>query len=234
MKNFILLFALFIVYVASAQDNYYTKYSFVVDPQDEATVYKLVDDFYSKNKPEGVFVRFFENHFKSQGNNATHSLVFLGTQEAVGNMYGGGPNDTFSLFLVRLNQHIKEGAGSAMGRHIAIYGDTSTRYPAQRYYLLNANDTDAFDAEYNKFHSKHNPPGVLVNMGTTISGQGNGGANRWVIIGFKDIKTALGGPNKLLTGAALSARKKAWDEFRANDGGVSLVGSGMRVLLGAW
>ncbi len=80
-KNFILLFVLFIVYVASAQDNYYTKYSFVVDPQDEATVYKLVDDFYSKNKPEDVFVRFFENHFKSQGNNATHSLVFLGTQE---------------------------------------------------------------------------------------------------------------------------------------------------------
>ncbi len=136
--------------------------------------------------------------------------------------------------IVSTGDYLKEGAGSAMGRHIAIYGDTSTRYPAQSYYLLNANDTDAFDAEYNKFHSKHNPPGVLVNMGTTISGQGSGGANRWVIIGFKDVKTALGGPNKLLTGAALSARKKAWDEFRANDGGVSLVGSGMRVLLGAW
>ena len=53
-------------------------------------------------------------------------------------------------------------------------------------------------------------------------------------IGFKDIKTALGGPNKLLSGAALSAREKAWDEFRSSDGGVSVVGSGMRVLLGAW
>ena len=120
-----------------------------------------------------------------------------------------------------------------MGRHIAIYGDTDTRYPAQRYYLLNVNDTEAFDAGYNKFHSKHNPPGVLVNMGATIAGSA-GTFNRWVIIGFKDVKTALGGPNKLLSGAALSAREKAWDEFRSSDGGVSVVGSGMRLLLGAW
>ena len=233
MKKIILLFALFIAFAASAQDNYYTRYSFVVEPQDEATVYKLIDDYYSKHKPEGVFVRLFENHFKNQNVKATHSLVFLGTQEAMGDMYGGG-DETFSLFLTQLNQHIKEGAGSAMGRHIAIYGDTNTRYPAQRYYLLNVKDTDAFEAEYNKFHSKHNPPGVLVNMGTTISGHGAGGANRWVIIAFKDIKSAMGGPNKLLTGAALSAREKAWDEFRAKDGGVSMVGSGMRILLGAW
>jgi hypothetical protein len=121
-----------------------------------------------------------------------------------------------------------------MGRNIAIYGDTNVRYPAQRYYLLDVNDTEAFDAEYNKFHSKHNPPGVIVNMGSTISGRGLTQFNRWVIIGFKDIKTAIGGPNKLLTGSALKAREKAWDDFRANDGGVTMVRSGMRILLGAW
>jgi hypothetical protein len=234
MKKILLVFAMFYAIVLCAQDNYYTMYSFVVEPQDQAIVYKLVDDYYSKNKPEGVFVRLFENHFKDQGNKATHSLVFLGSQEAVGNLYAGGPNDTFSLFLTRLNQHIKEAAGSAMGRHIAMFGDSSTRYPAQRYYLLDVKDTEKFDAGYNKFHSKHNPPGVLVNMGTSMVGEGSGSANRWVIIAFKDIKTALGGPNKLLTGAALSAREKAWDEFRASDGGVSVVSSGMRVLLGAW
>jgi hypothetical protein len=234
MKKVMLVFAVFFAFILNAQEDYYTMYSFVVEPQDEATVYKLVDDYYSKNKPEGVFVRLFENHFKDQRNKATHSIVFLGTQEAVGNMYGGGENDKFALFLTKLNQHIKEGAGSAMGRHIAIYGDTSTRYPAQRYYLLDVADTEKFDAGYKKFHSKHNPPGVLVNMGTTIAGQGTGNFNRWVIIAFKDVKTALGGPNKLLSGAALTAREKGWAEFRATDGGVEVVGSGMRVLLGAW
>ncbi|MCK5442831.1 MAG: hypothetical protein KAJ23_13160 [Maribacter sp.] len=234
MKKIILVFALLIGFAVSAQDTYYTTYSFVVEPQNDATIFKLVDDFYSKNKPEGVFVRLFENHFKDAGNKATHQLVFSGTQEAVGNMYGGGPNDTFALFLTRLNQHIKESAGSAMGRNIAFYGESGTRYPAQRVLLLDVEDTNVFDEAYNKFHSKHNPPGVLVYMGTSITGQGVGKANRWAIIGYKDIKTAIGGRNKLLTGAALKAREKAWANFIANNGGVTVVGSGMRILLGAW
>jgi hypothetical protein len=209
-------------------------YTFVVEPQDEATVYKLVDDYYSKNKPEGVFVRLFENHFHDAGNNATNAIVFTGTREDLGNMYSGGPNDSFSLFLTRLNQHIKDGSGSAMGRSLSIYGDTNTRYPVQRYYLLDAEDTDAFDAAHIKFHSENTPPGVIVNMGNIISGMAPNGPNRWVIVGFKDMKTAMGGPNSLLTGAALTAREKAWDDFLASNGGVRIVRSGLRMLLGAW
>lgn len=233
MKKIILSLLLLLAFAVEAQDQYYTNYSFVVEPQNEAAVYKLVDDYYSENKPEGVFVRLFENHFKSPKSKATHMIVFLGSQEDVGNMYASG-DDKFSLFLTRLNQHIKEGSGSSMGRHLALYGDTNVRYPAQRIYLLDVEDTEKFDSEYNKFHSKHNPPGVLVNMGNTIVGGGTGTFNRWVIIGFKDIKAAMGGPNALMSGSALEARKKAWDEFRANDGGVEVVGSSMRILLGAW
>ena len=106
MRKFVLLFSLLIAYVVSAQDNYYTMYSFVVEPQDEGTVYQLVDDYYSKNKPEGVFVRLFENHFQDGSNNATHHIVFLGTQEAIGKMYEGS-NDKFALFLQVLMNCIK-------------------------------------------------------------------------------------------------------------------------------
>ena len=234
MRKFVLLFSLLIAYAVSAQDNYYTMYSFVVEPQDEGTVYQLVDDYYSKNKPEGVFVRLFENHFQDGSNNATHHIVFLGTQEAVGKMYEGS-NDKFALFLTQLNQHIKEGAGSALGRHISLHGLTDgQRYPAQRIYLLDVDNTEAFDREFNKFQLKHNPDGVLVNLGTPILGQGAGKYNRWVIVGYKDIGTAIGGTDKLVSGAALEARLKARDERRANNGEVKLVGSGMRILLGAW
>ncbi len=232
MKTTILGLALLVTMALGAQD-YYTMYSFTVEPQNEAAVYKLVDDYYSENKPEGVFVRLFDLHFKDAAWDASHMIVFTGTQEAVGNMYSTG-DDKFALFLTRLNQQIKAGSGSAMGRHIALYGDTNVRYPAQRMYLLQVKDTEKFDAEYHKFHSKHNPPGVIVNMGTTIVGQGTGKFNRWVLIGFKDMKAAMGGPNKLLSGSALTAREEAWDAFRANDGGVKVVGSGLRMLLGAW
>ncbi|WP_372974506.1 hypothetical protein [Muriicola sp.] len=234
MKKLVFVFAFFLCLAISAQDNYYTMYSFVVEPQNEATVYKLVEDYYSKNKPEGIYVRLFENHFKAEDMKATHSIVFLGTQEAVGNMYAGGGNVNFDLFITKLNQYIKDGAGSAMGKHIALNGDTSTRYPFQVYLLLDVADPDKYDAEHQKFHSKHNPPGMLVNMGNVIAGQGTGHYNRWAILGYKDMKSALGGPNQLLSGPALAARQKAWDAYRASNGGVEVVGSGMRVLLGAW
>lgn len=232
MKKIIFAFAMFIAFSVSAQDSYYTVYTFVVEPQNQATVYNLVEDYYSKNKPEGVFVRLFEIHFS--GGDATHSIVFSGSQEALGNMYGGGPNDSFSLFLTRLNQHIKDGSGSAMGRNISLVGETNVRYRAQRMYFLDVKDTEAFDAAHKKFHSAHNPAGVLVNMGAPSVGMGTGNYNRWVMVGFKDMKTAIGGVNKLLDGDALKAREKAREELRASNGGAELKGSGLRLLLGAW
>lgn len=77
MKKIILSLLLLLAFAVEAQDQYYTNYSFVVEPQNEAAVYKLVDDYYSENKPEGVFVRLFENHFKSPKSKATHMIVFL-------------------------------------------------------------------------------------------------------------------------------------------------------------
>ena len=234
MRKLFVLFALFLGLTLSAQDTYYTIYSFVVEPQNEAAVYKLFNDYYSANKPEGVYVRLFENHFKDQDSKATHAVVFSGSREAVSKMYSGSGNVDFDLFIARLNPHIKDGAGSGMGRHLALFGDTSTRYPFQRYYLLDAADTDKFDAEFKKFHSKHIPPGMLMNMGTPMLGQGSGDFNRWVIQGYKDMNSAMGGAGSMVTGAAKTAREKAWDEYMASHGGVEIVGTGMRVLLGAW
>ena len=144
MRRFVLLFALLLAFAVNAQDTYFTTYSFVVEPQEEATVRQLVDDYYSKNKPEGVFVRLFENHFHDGGNTATHAIVFTGSLDDLSKMYDGGSSESFSLFLTRLNQHIKDGNGSAMGHHLAIYGDTNTRYPFQRYYYLKVKDPAAF------------------------------------------------------------------------------------------
>jgi len=58
-----------------------------------------------------------------------------------------------------------------------------------------------------------------------------------VVLGFKDFKSALGGATKMLSGAALDARNKAWDEYMASldsHGGVKLVSTGLRILLGEW
>ena len=100
--------------------------------------------------------------------------------------------------------------------------------------MLHVEDGDAFNAAYKAFNSKHNPEGRITAMGNITAGQSPNGENRWVILGFKDFKAAIGGADKLLSEQALAARGKGWDEFRATRGGVKSVRTGLRVLLGQW
>ncbi|MDT0552625.1 hypothetical protein [Urechidicola vernalis] len=234
MRKFIFYLLLLTAISINAQESYFTIYNFSVEPQNEATVYKLVNDYYSTNKTEGVTVSFYENHFNDNGNNFTHSIVFSGSFDDIGNMYSLGNNDAWNLFLTKVNQHIKEGFSSAMGTSIASYGDVDTSHPVQKYILLHVEDGDAFDAAYKVFNSKHNPDGRITMMGNITAGQSPYGENRWVVNGFKDFKAAIGGANKLLSEQALEERGKGWDEFRSTHGGVTLVRTGLRVLLGQW
>ncbi|WP_445383336.1 hypothetical protein [Robiginitalea sp. IMCC43444] len=233
MKKLSLLLVLFTAFTLSAQEYYFTTYNFTVEPQNVETVYNLFDAYYSKNKPAGVSVGLYENHFNDPENNFSHSVVFGGSLENLGNMYSGG-NDTWNLFLTKLNQHIKEGFSSAMGSRRAIHGDTSTPHPVQRYFLLHVAEMDKFTDAYNKRLTTINPAGRLSMMGTISAGRGPDGANVWVINGFKDFKAAIGGVDALMTDAQKKTMDAAWEESRANSGDVTLVRSGMRVLLKSW
>ncbi|HKK12538.1 MAG TPA: hypothetical protein VJ945_06880 [Flavobacteriaceae bacterium] len=234
MKKLLICLFLFLAIKIYAQESYFTIYNFTVAPQDVETIYKLTNDYYTAHKPEGVTVSLYENHFNDSGNNFTHSIVFSGSFDAIGNMYSGGNNDTWNLFITKINQHIKDGFSSAMGTSIASYGDTNVKHPVQRYILLHAEDTKAFDDGYKAFNSKTNPAGRLTVMGNITAGVSPDGENRWVINGYTDFKAAIGGDAKLLSGAALEARNKGWDEFRASSGDVRVVRTGLRILLGQW
>ena len=217
-----------------AQEAYFSVYNFSVADEDVSTVYKLVDEYYSKNKPEGVTVYLFENHFKDSGNNFTHSIVFAGSLDALSGMYSGGQNETWQLFITQVNQHLEDSFSSGMGTRIASYGDRSATYPVQRYFFLNAEDGDAFEEGYRTYHSKHNPDGVIVAMGNITAGRSPHGENRWVIIGYKDMKSAMGGTDMMRTDAEKAAADKAWDAYMASHGGVTVVRSGLRFQLGTW
>ena len=234
MKKLCTLLGLFMVFTLTAQDTYFTVYNFSVAAEDVSSVYDLVDGYYSKNKPDGVTVSLYENHFNDKGYNFTHSIVFSGTLDAMGGMYAGGDNDTWQLFITRINIHMEEGFSSLMGRRLDGYGDSSTQHPVQKYFLLDAADTDAFDTGYAKYHSKHNPEGAIVAMGNITAGRSPHGENRWVIQGFKDFKSAMGGTNMLRTEKEKAASDKAWQAYMDSHGGVEVVRSGLRVQLGQW
>jgi len=235
MKKLLFIFAsLFLGLICKAQESYFTVYNFTVESQNVPTVFQLFDDYFSENKAAGVTVSLYENHFKDKDNNFTHSVIFSGSLDAIANMYGRGDNDTWSLFLARLNQHSEGNFSSATGVRLASYGNANEEYPYQRYFMLHVDDMSKFVESYKKMTENNNPAGRLSMMGDISAGVGPDGANVWVINGFKDFKTAIGGVSSLRTPAEREAAAIAWDTHREEGGEVKLVRSGMRILLKSW
>ena len=218
----------------SAQEGYRTSYYVVVESQNEEMVYKLMNDYFSANQPEGVTVTLWENHFNDHGNNFTHSINFSGSLEAMGNMYANDGGAAWKLLLVQLNQHIKEGYGSRMGTRKGQTGDLDQEYPVQKYFIVHADDGGTWDDAYNTYFKANTPAGMLNMMGNFTSGVSSDGENRWVINGFKDFKSAIGGASSLRTDAQNEANDKAWRTFLDTNGESHLVRSGLRVRMGQW
>jgi len=218
----------------SAQEAYWTNYYMVVEPQNVGTFYKLTNDYFTANKTEGVTVTLYENHFNDPGNNFTHSIGFSGSLDALGNMYAKDGGAAWELFLVKLNQHIKEGYGSRMGTRKSHMGDLSQDYPIQKYFIVHADNGPMWDSAYNAYFKANTPAGMLNMMGNFTAGASSDGENRWVINGFKDFKSAIGGANHLRSDAQKAANDKAWQKFLEDNGESHLVRSGLRVRMGQW
>ncbi len=233
MKKLITCLLLFTVFAISAQESYWTNYTFIVEPKNETVVFTLIDDYFKEHKTEGVTVSLYTNHFHDSENSATHMISFSGSLDALGGMYGVG-GDAWNLFRVRLDNHIKDGSGAGMGTMKKFYGDTDGDYPIQRYYILDVEDAAAFESALTKFNTDHKPEGRFVTMGNFTSGVSPEGENHWVIVGFKDFKGAIGGASAGLSTSQRAARDAGWKTFQDNNGEVRMVRSGLRVRLGQW
>ncbi len=234
MKKLITCLLLFTVFAISAQESYWTNYTFIVEPENENVVITLMDDYFKEHKTEGVTVSLYANHFHDSENNATHMIVFSGSLDALGGMYAGIGGDAWDLLGARLDHHIKDGSGARMGTMKKSFGDTDGDYPIQRYYILDVEDTAAFESALTKFNTDHKPEGRTVMMGNITSGVSPEGENHWVIVSFKDFKGAIGGASAGLSTSQRAARDAGWKTFQDNNGEVRMVRSGLRVRLGQW
>lgn len=234
MKKLLTCLAMFLAIALGAQETYFTTYNFEVEPSQESAVLKLIGDYFSTHKNEGVTVSLWENHFKDNTNNFTHGIVFSGSLEAMGNQYSSDGGSDWMLFITQVNQHIKDNFSSAMGKTLNTWGDMNARYPVQNYYIVKVDNADAFGTAYSKFHSSAVRKGWMNMYGTFTTGIGPDEGSHWAITGYKDFKSAMGGSDAVLTEAEKSARDKAWNTFRETNGGAKLVRSGTRILLGEW
>lgn len=233
MKKQILLLFLIATLGLQAQTEYWTSYNFVVEPQNVQAVYNLVDSYYKANKPAGVSVRLFENHFKDAENNYSHCIVFSGSLDALGAMYGSS-SAGFDLFLTQVNQQIKTDYSSSMGSGVAAYMGGDGPFPFRRMFMVKAENPAAYEAAFKKFQGANNPNGRMIFLGRVEVGTSDEGETHFIIAAFKTFKAAMAGVMDLVPANERAAYQKAWAESNAEGGQAEILGSSMRILLGEW
>ena len=231
MKNFLLIFIFSSSFLFS-QEYYWTSYSFNVDPEDIETVGKLTDDYFSKegSKADGVTVFLFENHFRDGTINASHSLVFYGTQEAMGSQYSSGQNTDFQLYLTKMGQLTKSHS-SAAGKSLISIG-TPGNYPIQAVYWMKVQNASQFAKGFGEYQKKYAPKNRRVTLGSFNLGRSPYGETHYILVGVESFMEAFDvGKFRESNKSSMSA----WVKFiESNEGNVEFVRSTTRVMMGKW
>ena len=83
-----LLLLLLISTMSFGQTRYWTSYNVTIEPQNVKAVYNLFDDYFKSNPTsEDVNAYLYENHFRDNDNNYTHSFIWAGSLEGMGAQY---------------------------------------------------------------------------------------------------------------------------------------------------
>ena len=232
MKNLLLLLFLFTTSFAFSQEYYWASYSFNVSPEDVETVANLTDDYFSgdDSKSEGVSVYLFDNHFSDSSNNASHSLVFAGSLEAMGKQYSSGENINFQLYLTKMGQHV-ENYSSAAGRSLISFGTPGT-HPVQNVFWLKVKNASQFADGFRSYNSKYNPENRRVTLGAFNLGRSPHGETHYVLLGVDSFMEAFNVGKYRQDNKAASL---AWDKYMSsNEGNIEVVRTHTRVMLGKW
>lgn len=239
MKNYLLITTLFLISLnLFAQEHYWTAYNFSVEGKDTETVAKIANDFFSNpgSKADGVTVYLFENHFSDDDNNFTHSVVFRGTLDAMGNQYsatGGVAQEKFQAFQTKIGQFAKAHS-SSFGKELVTLSNSSSNetYPVQNSRFLKVTDPAKFAASWKKMEETIGNYSESV-LGEITSGVSPSGATHYVLRSYPNFKAALKGTERPTDKVKLDAYNAFLNETYAA-GIVESVRTSTRILLGKW
>jgi hypothetical protein len=233
MKKIILSLLLITSLNLFAQETYWTDYAFNVAVEDEEIVTKLTNDYFSSpnSKAEGVTVFLLENHFKDSSNNASHTIVFTGTLDAMGMQYSQGDNLSWDLFLTKLNRYTKS-FSSAAGRSLISFGVAGS-YPVQNVYILKVKDGQKFAAAWENYQAEVNPDERRVSFGQISLGRSPNGETHYVSSEVNSFKDAM--RMGQFRNPIVSAKNTAWKKFLEEfDGNAVMVRTLTRTVVGKW
>ena len=239
MKNiFTLLLVLCISFSFSQTeiktDEHWSAYALSISPENEETVFNLIDDYFGQNKMDGIKVMLFSILFADDSMaDATHEMVFVGDSKSMGKFYSPQNFTTeWNLLSSKLNNFIDKTIWSLNGTGMASTGPDPSKvvYPYER--VLNwgpdRNIQDFKNAwlKLNKKHERSDRSGVIFSI--TSSAKYKSG----VVLRYPTYEA-------MLNSNAEYAKKtpswqKDWQTYLKENGGGEIVRNFTRVLLKEW
>ncbi|MDC3109580.1 hypothetical protein OA490_01255 [Flavobacteriales bacterium] len=195
MKNFISFIMILCFSFSFSQSNRFSAYAVKVAPENEEMVVKLIDDYFTGNKVEGVTVSLYAIMFTAADLNFTHELIFSGEKAAMAKLYSPEFGDTsWQLFSSKLNAFIEENVFSANGWR--FYQSSEDVYPFQMVSIISSED----NAELRKWrmmvrdlNEKYPREFRSFATGGISVGGPDSDASVWNVVGYKTYADYLDG-----------------------------------------
>ena len=237
-KTFILLTFLIVNSIYSqtkvTTDEHWSAYAISVQPQNEETVFNIIDEYFSEHKLDDIRVMLFSILFADQSMvEATHEIVFVGNSDSMSKFYSPMNFTTeWNLFSSKISNFIDKTVWALNGRGLASTGPDPTEvvYPYEQ--ILNwgpERDIQKFRkawVELNKKHERTDRSAVIFTI--TSSADHKCG----VVLRYPSYKA-------MLTSNAEYAKnnpswQKDWQTYLKENGGGQITRNFSRILLKEW
>ena len=163
-KTFILLTLLIANSIYSqtkvTTDEHWSAYAISVQPQNEETVFNIIDEYFSEHKLDDIRVMLFSILFADQSMvEATHEIVFVGNSDSMSKFYSPMNFTTeWNLFSSKISNFIDKTVWALNGRGLASTGPDPTEivYPYEQ--ILNwgpERDIQKFRKAWVELNKKH-------------------------------------------------------------------------------
>ena len=237
-KTFILLTLLIVNSIYSqtkvTTDEHWSAYAISVQPQNEETVFNIIDEYFSEHKLDDIRVMLFSILFADQSMvEATHEIVFVGNSDSMSKFYSPMNFTTeWNLFSSKISNFIDKTVWALNGRGLASTGPDPTEvvYPYEQ--ILNwgpERDIQKFRkawVELNEKHERTDRSAVIFTI--TSSADHKCG----VVLRYPSYKA-------MLTSNAEYAKnnpswQKDWQTYLKENGGGQITRNFSRILLKEW
>lgn len=231
LLSFILIF-----WVSFSFSQNWSAYGIKVAPENEETVVKIMDDYFTNNKIEGVTVSLYSIMFTAADLNFTHEVIFSGEGDAMAKLYEPGfQNTSWQLFSSKINNFV-ENVFSGQGWRNFNFGETM---PFQLVYTFKGkrSEINKWMAMENKLNEKYPQDFRSFAAGGINAGGPSNKADYWMVTGWKtyaDYNENWNNTQKFRAENPAFVKEKAKMEKDIDASDAEFITKTMRVLVKQW